>query len=115
MSSWPANDRYGVHPAPGGLALVQDLLNTHAIAGQGADLLTSPDLANDWARSAVRAWSADRELPTHPPILTGRDTVKLRTLREQLVGLLGDRTDGVSATGFSFSAAAFAISDDGRM
>ena len=38
--SWPGTRRYGFRPAPpGGLALVQDFLNTRAHAEEGPDLL----------------------------------------------------------------------------
>jgi hypothetical protein len=38
-SAWMANARFGLRPAPGGLALVQDFLNTGARAQRCPDLL----------------------------------------------------------------------------
>jgi hypothetical protein len=37
--SWLATGRYGVRPAPNGLALVQDFLNTRASTLTGPDML----------------------------------------------------------------------------
>ena len=56
-SSWSASQRYELAPAPGGLGLVQDFLNTTGIEGYGPDLLADPALARDWAAGAVRTWT----------------------------------------------------------
>jgi hypothetical protein len=55
QSSWPATRRYGFRPAPpGGLALVQDFLNTREHAEHGPDLLGDAEHANAWAAYAMR-------------------------------------------------------------
>ncbi|NEA04439.1 hypothetical protein G3I28_34855, partial [Streptomyces sp. SID10116] len=59
--NWPATERLGLTPAPGGLALVQDLLNTApADRPDSVDLLADGalDRAQGWADPAVRGWGA---------------------------------------------------------
>jgi hypothetical protein len=65
--SLPATDRYGLGPAEGGLALVQELLNTKPAAGH-PDLLADP------------AWAAGHG--------AGADLPRLRHLRAALAGAL---------------------------
>ena len=74
---WPATVRYGIDPAPGGLALVQDMLNT-APAGPGElDLLDHGDTALRWWDEARTAWTE----------VTGRTPVKLVLTETDLNGL----------------------------
>ncbi|WP_231965004.1 CGNR zinc finger domain-containing protein [Mycobacterium sp. E3339] len=86
--SWSASQRYGIAPAPGGLALVHDFLNTRDIAGYGPDLLADPTLARDWVAGAVRAWSAARGVELPPPVLGETDLVRLRALRSRIGSLV---------------------------
>jgi len=87
---WLATARYGLRPAPGGLALVQDFLNSRASELQGPDLLRDSASAEVWAAHAVHAWSVQRPTYCQPPALTDHDTTKLRDLRSVLVdGLAG--------------------------
>lgn len=81
---WTATARYGLRPAPGGLAFVQDLLNTRASEEHGPDLLRDSANAEVWATHAVRAWSALREMHCRPPVLTDHDAGRLRDLRSAL-------------------------------
>jgi hypothetical protein len=78
--SLPATGRYGVGVAPGGLALVQELLNTKAAGGQ-ADLLAELGTARDLA----------------PVELTDADLPRLRTLRAALSHALGGDRPGDAA------------------
>jgi hypothetical protein len=82
--SWLATGRYGVRPAPNGLALVQDFLNTRASTLTGPDMLCDNVNANAWAAHAVRAWSAQRGAVCEPPTLTAHDADKLRDVRNTL-------------------------------
>ena len=87
---WPATARYGLRPAPGGLALVQDFLNSRASEAHGPDMLRDSASAEIWAAHAVRAWSVQRTMHSQPPALTDHDTIKLRDLRSALErGLAG--------------------------
>lgn len=85
-----ATSRYGLRAAPGGLALVQDFLNT---ASAGVPLL--PDLLDD-PRSAGRwAWSMTRgaEPPVDPAeasVFDAHDVQVLRVARDVLRSALQD-------------------------
>jgi len=48
-----STERAGLEPAPAGLALVQDLLNTRAMGPQGTDLLASVDEARRWLHDVL--------------------------------------------------------------
>lgn len=81
-----ASGRYRIDLAPGGLALVQELLNTiPAGRPRQPDLLATTEHAQCWLDTAVSLW-ASRTGADPPPAtdLTDRDLVKLRTLRDQL-------------------------------
>src|SRR6185436_19287010 len=83
--SWLATRRYGFRPAPpGGLALVQDFLNTRAHADKGPDLLGDAEHANAWAANAIRNWSALRGTQPTLLVLTDDDAGRLRELRDVL-------------------------------
>jgi predicted RNA-binding Zn ribbon-like protein len=77
--SWEATQRYRARAAPGGLALVQDLVNTHAVVRGGPDLLTDRASAQQWLQAATRQWARGRGL--EPPDLTLSET-DLRALRD---------------------------------
>lgn len=79
--SWRASARYGVREAPGGLALVQDLLNTRAIMGNAADLLATADDAQRWLTDALTGWSRLSDLPAPVLLLSSADLRSLRRLR----------------------------------
>ena len=97
--SWQGTRRYGFRPAPpGGLALVQDFLNTREHADKGPDLLGDAEHANAWAANAIRNWSALRG--TQPPllVLTDDDAARLRELRDFLdMVLTGSRSHAATA------------------
>lgn len=110
-TAWPASERYGLTPAPHGLALVQDLLNTREIRSHGADLLADGVSTEAWGRQAVRAWSAERGAESAPPALNDHDAAKLRALREVLAGLVAG--DPIDSSDMHSNAATFALSDGG--
>lgn len=109
-AAWSASQRYGLTPAPGGLGLVQDFLNTRGIAGYGPDLLADTSLAHDWMAGAVRDWSAAQGVDQPPPpTFDDADLVKLRALRSKLDSLVtGEAPSGPSAV-----PASLVLSDDG--
>ena len=77
--SWRGTRRYGFRPAPpGGLALVQDFLNTREHAEKGPDLLGDPEHANAWAANAIRNWSVLRGTQHPLLVLTDGDAARLR-------------------------------------
>jgi predicted RNA-binding Zn ribbon-like protein len=85
-----ASERYKVRQAPGGLALVQDLVNTKGIRPYAVDLLASPDSASAWQADAAEAWAATRgvDAPDGVTEVTGDDLPRLRELRSTIDALL---------------------------
>jgi len=88
---WAATARHGVRPAPDGLALVQDFLNTRANVATGIDLLSNAHQANGWAVGAVRAWNARRGVVTTPPTMAEHDAAELRSMRDYLDDVIAGR------------------------
>lgn len=61
---WTATGRYDLEPAPGGLAFVQDLLNTiSAGKPREPDLLEDVDGARMWLAQALANWSGETGWP----------------------------------------------------
>jgi len=89
----------GLDPAPGGLGLVQDLVNTSLVdAPQLApDLLDTLNGAQTWLAAALAAWSAATQRPAPEINLTHGDLEPLRRLREQTRATLRGETAGSDA------------------
>ncbi|MEH0932207.1 CGNR zinc finger domain-containing protein [Micromonospora sp. CPCC 205558] len=86
VGPWTATVRYGIDHAPGGLGLVQDLLNTiSAGAPRQPDLLDDLDSATEWAQLAVAQWSAATGRPAPDVTLDAAGLRALRTFREELL------------------------------
>ncbi|MEV6350623.1 CGNR zinc finger domain-containing protein [Actinoplanes sp. NPDC051851] len=86
--SWKASARHGVREAPGGFALIQELLNTRAAMSYSPDLLVGLDDAQWWVTDALASWSRVSGLPAPTLLLTTSDLRSLRRLRgafEQVV------------------------------
>src|ERR1044072_6164540 len=79
--SWMATARHAVREAPGGLALVQELLNTRATLHYGSDLLLTADDAQRWLTEALATWSRVSGLPAPTLLLSTSDLRSLRRLR----------------------------------
>jgi len=84
--------------APGGLGLVQDLVNTatrpaHA-PSHVADLLATEQSANGWLSAALPQWSAATGQPTPDLQLGEADLAPLRRLREAVRALADAPEDG---------------------
>ena len=112
-AQWSASHRYQKAPAPGGLGLVHDFLNTVAIGNYGPDLLADAALARTWIQGAVRTWSALRGVEAEPPALNDTDLSKLRTLRVTIAKMvIGVPLDG---RGIGAISGSFALSDSGEV
>ncbi|MEV0066358.1 CGNR zinc finger domain-containing protein [Amycolatopsis sp. NPDC050768] len=87
---WRGNERYGLAPAPGGLALVQDLLNTRrSPQGTSGDLLSSVRSAQEWASAAIAEWAVAGGGRGRGVRLRAADVEELRAFRDQLVAVAG--------------------------
>jgi len=88
--------RYGVEQAPGGLSVVQDLLNTAKLpVAPAPDLLDDEAAAQAWVDAASTTWG-ERTGRTPPRIpLSGKDLPALRGFRDRLrEWLAGETADG---------------------
>ncbi|GLW32209.1 CGNR zinc finger domain-containing protein [Actinoplanes regularis] len=86
--SWKASARHGVREAPGGFALVQELLNTRSAMSYGPDLLGTVEDAQWWVTDALATWSRTSGLPAPTLLLSATDLRSMRRLRsafEQVV------------------------------
>ncbi|MFG2475792.1 CGNR zinc finger domain-containing protein [Streptomyces fagopyri] len=94
---WTATDRYDLEPAPGGLAFVQDLLNTIA-AGKPRepDLLEDLGDARTWLARALANWSGEARRPAPEVEITAEELQALRDFRHDL--RLHLRTAGADAS-----------------
>ncbi|MFC7529369.1 CGNR zinc finger domain-containing protein [Actinoplanes sp. GCM10030250] len=79
--SWKASARHGVREAPGGFALVQELLNTRTAMAYGPDLLGAAEDAQWWVTEALGTWSRVSGLPAPTLLLSATDLRSLRRLR----------------------------------
>ncbi|TQS43470.1 CGNR zinc finger domain-containing protein [Cryptosporangium phraense] len=82
-----SDGRRAVSPAPGGLSLVQALVNTSPIAAAGLpDRLDDEMSAQQWLDESLRAWS--EQTGQEPPALVvgPRDLAPLRSLRDDVRG-----------------------------
>jgi predicted RNA-binding Zn ribbon-like protein len=80
-----ATGRFGLTLAPGGLRLVQELVNTALDEPQGAeDQLADQTTANAWLRDALTRWTEATGKPAPPLSLAEKDLSHVRRLREQL-------------------------------
>ena len=92
--SWVATERYEARTAPAGLALVQELINTHTVMrGGGRDLLADHASAEEWLRGAGRAWAQSKRMDA-PVLSLPRDDVEaLRNLRATMEKILAVPVD----------------------
>ncbi|MFH8610885.1 CGNR zinc finger domain-containing protein [Streptomyces sp. NPDC018029] len=115
--TWSATERYRLESAPGGLGLVQDLLNTVSAgapgspgspgsvgsagsgsAGSGrADLLGDVADAQSWADEACAEWAAVTGRPAPRVILDADALPELRAFRDSLQGIAARGTGGEAA------------------
>ncbi|MGW7595220.1 CGNR zinc finger domain-containing protein [Streptomyces rubiginosohelvolus] len=85
MVGWPANERYGMEPAPGCLAFVHELLNTLSAGRPNQpDLLAGLPSAQDWADRALATWSTGADCRAQQVVLDQDDVEHLRRFRDNL-------------------------------
>ncbi|MGC4773643.1 CGNR zinc finger domain-containing protein [Micromonospora sp. DT44] len=84
-----STERLGMALAPGGLCVVQDLLNTAGIAvAPTFELLDDETTAQGWLDVALRTWGEQTGQAPPRIALTGDDLAPLRALRDQVRGWL---------------------------
>jgi predicted RNA-binding Zn ribbon-like protein len=110
---WVATARFGLRPAAGGLALVQDFLNTAARAPHIPDLLGDTAQAREWSKHIAGVWSLQRGVQTQVPALNSRDVAELRKLRRIVGALLSRESYHAAAT--DLGAAGLTLSRDGQL
>ena len=96
--SWTATERYGIRVAPGGLALVQELLNTRAIEPYGEDLLAA-GTGPRWVAQISGAWAGEQGLSAPESAPSEADLARLADLRAALASLLTARPGAGAGTG----------------
>ncbi len=84
-----STSRFLLDPAPAGLALVQDLVNTRPVAPYGVrDLLGTVADAQRFTGEVVRAWKEHSGADGGPGRVTSADVVGLRRLRRDVERVL---------------------------
>ncbi|MGW5905670.1 CGNR zinc finger domain-containing protein [Streptomyces althioticus] len=90
-----STERYRIRPAPGGLALVQELLNTRAIPPYGGDVLADGDGGDRWLRDVTAAWAEEQGWPGPDGEPRAGDLERVRALRERLAALVTGEAEPV--------------------
>ncbi|MEV0318282.1 CGNR zinc finger domain-containing protein [Streptomyces sp. NPDC050658] len=110
--TWPATERYFPTAVPGGLGLVQDILNTAppACGRPDPDLLGDVAAARGWLSVALATWAEKTGRTPVRLTLTETDLPKLRQLREQLRRALLSRCGAESGDTARFTSCALQVS-----
>ncbi|MFI8206514.1 CGNR zinc finger domain-containing protein [Streptomyces sp. NPDC085937] len=95
--SWTSTERYRISPAPGGLALVQELLNTLAIPPYGDDVLADDATGGRWLSDTAAAWAKAQGWPGPSGAPGADDLRRVRELRGRLTGLVTGEAEPVPA------------------
>ena len=95
-----SSSRFLLDPAPGGLALVQDLVNTRPVAPYGVrDLLGTVADAQRFTAEVARGWKEHSGADGGPGRISSADLVGLRRLRRDVERALTDGTPARSVAG----------------
>ncbi|MEU1699398.1 CGNR zinc finger domain-containing protein [Streptomyces pseudogriseolus] len=95
--SWTSTERYLIRPAAGGLALVQELLNTRAIPPYGEDVLAGEETGGRWLRDVTASWAEAHGWPGPSGEPRPEDLDRVRALRERLAALVTGEAEPVRA------------------
>jgi predicted RNA-binding Zn ribbon-like protein len=114
--SWSATTRYDTAVADGGLALVQDLLNTiSAGRPRKTDLLQDTATAQGWLDAALVDWSAATGRPALRVELDERGLEELQALRADLRGVVAAPERSGEAPELRTAAVGLALGADGEV
>jgi predicted RNA-binding Zn ribbon-like protein len=100
--AYPLTGRFRLAPAPAGLRLAQDLVNTslaEPLTGTRRDLLADPDDARAWLAETLEQWSAATGQQTPHVTVSADDLPALRDLRERLRAALRASSDNAEPPG----------------
>ena len=115
--SWDTTTRYGTSVADGGLALVQDLLNTiSAGRPRRPDLLADLESAQAWSQHALTDWAGSTGRQAPQVELDERGLDELRALRTDLRAVAGggpERSTDDPAVGLRTAAIGLGLRTDG--
>ncbi|HEX4221459.1 MAG TPA: CGNR zinc finger domain-containing protein [Pseudonocardiaceae bacterium] len=112
--TWPASARYGMPQAPGGLGMVQDLLNTlSAGKPRKADLLATVTDAQQWADEVAEQWRVTTGEPTPSVVLDEDGLRELRDYRQALVNAAIDEPPAGQTAILIDAPAALELHSDG--
>src|SRR5579859_7861581 len=108
-----SSQRMSLDPAPGGLGLVQDLVNTALIDEPqlAPDLLDSLSGAQTWLSAALDGWSVATGRPMPDITISDDDLSPLRTFREHTRAAL--RTGELSSDTLNTADIRLALRSDG--
>lgn len=108
--TWPATERCFPTAVPGGLGLVQDILNTvPSCRPEEADLLGDVTAAQAWVSVALPTWAERTGRTSVRLTLTEEDLPKLRQLREQMRRALLSRCGTTSGETARFTSCALQV------
>jgi CGNR zinc finger/Putative stress-induced transcription regulator len=98
--TWSALARYGVDPAPGGLAFVQEFMSTIA-AGKPRqeDLLSELSTAQEWLDNALADWATANATAPFAVTLEQDDLDRLRDFRDDLRRIATPVREGAQDSG----------------
>lgn len=105
--TYPLTGRFLLGPAPAGLRLVQDLVNTalaEPIAEHRPDLLVDLTGAGAWLDEALEQWSAAAGQRAPQITLADKDLPALRDLRERLRATLRASADNAQPAAVAVAA-----------
>src|SRR4051794_4120936 len=112
--SWRATARYDTAVADGGLALVQDLLNTiSAGRPRKTDLLQDTATAEEWLEVALGEWATVTGRPAPPVELDERGLEELQALRADLRAVVSAPDRSEEAPELRTAAVGLALGADG--
>ncbi|MFB2598699.1 CGNR zinc finger domain-containing protein [Herbiconiux sp. P17] len=112
--SYPATERYDLVPAPGGVVLVQELVNSTGFRpALDDDLLADVERATAWFETFLPVWSEETGRTAPAIELDDEGLEELRALRSELLAAL-NRQDGAGANGVN-GTVGIALAPDGSV
>ncbi len=113
--SWTTTTRYASTVADGGLALVQDLMNTiSAGRPRATDLLQDVGTAQGWVDTALADWAGATGRPAPTVVLDERGLEELQALRSDLRSVVDGAEPAPAAPELRAASVGVSLGADGR-